>query len=505
VVQLMKDGVARRILAAIKEQIHSGVYQPGDRLPSTRAFAAEWGVSRTTVTAAYSQLIAEGYLTIRPGARAIVAQGLVTAAAPMPSTAAAPRHLSSFAQRLLALPSPAVAQAARIADFRYGDLSGADFPVLAWRRALNKAILRRTARLRYGDPQGAAVLRAALQGYLWRARGITCTPDQIVIVNGSQQGLDLCARLLLDPGDPFVIENPGYLLARQAFAAAGGVAVPIRVDGDGLRTDSLPSARLAYVTPSHQFPLGSVLSATRRRALLAWAARTGAYVIEDDYDGEYRHDIAPIPALQILDAESVIYVGTLSKTLSPTLRLGYLVVPTTLCRAFSEAKRLTDRHTPLLEQDALADLLGSGVYERHVRSIRRKNAERRAVLLQALTDNLGSSVTIAGADTGLHVVTWIDGVDADREPAILAAARAAGIGLYPVSPLYDPTELRPAAPGFILGYAGLDADGLRRGVAVLATVLAEHHRSTVPERSLTVGPGRRGSRNSRRRAAGAVV
>jgi GntR family transcriptional regulator/MocR family aminotransferase len=176
-----------------------------------------------------------------------------------------------------------------------------------------------------------------------------------------------------------------------------------------------------------------------------------------------------------------------------------------LCRAFSEAKRLTDRHTPLLEQDALADLLGSGVYERHVRSIRRKNAERRAVLLQALTDNLGSSVTIAGADTGLHVVTWIDGVDADREPAILAAARAAGIGLYPVSPLYDPTELRPAAPGFILGYAGLDADGLRRGVAVLATVLAEHRRSTVPERSLTVGPGRRGSRNSQRRGAGAVV
>lgn len=474
VVQLVKDGVARRILAAIKEQIHSGVYQPGDRLPSTRAFAAEWGVSRTTVTAAYSQLIAEGYLTIRPGARAIVAQGLVTAAAPMPSTAAAPRHLSSFAQRLLALPSPAVAQAARIADFRYGDLSGADFPVLAWRRALNKAILRRTARLRYGDPQGAAVLRTALQGYLWRARGIRCTPEQIVIVNGSQQGLDLCARLLLDPGDAFAIENPGYLLARQAFVAAGGVPVPIPVDGDGLKTDSLPSARLAYVTPSHQFPLGSVLSATRRRSLLTWAAHTGAYVIEDDYDGEYRHDIAPIPPLQTLDAESVVYVGTLSKTLSPTLRLGYLVVPTSLCRAFSEAKRLTDRHTPRLEQEALADLMASGAYERHVRSIRRKNAERRAVLLQALANNLGSSVTVAGADTGLHVVLWIDGVAADREPAILAAARAAGVGLYPVSPLYDPAERRPETAGFILGYAGLDADALRQGVAVLATVLAEH-------------------------------
>jgi GntR family transcriptional regulator/MocR family aminotransferase len=338
---------------------------------------------------------------------------------------------------------------------------------------LNKASLRRTARLRYGDPQGSATLRTALQGYLWRARGISCTTDQIVIVNGSQQGLDLCARLLLDPGDTFVIENPGYLLARHAFAAAGGVAVPIPVDGDGLETGSLPAARLAYVTPSHQFPLGSVLSATRRRALLAWAAQQGAYIVEDDYDSEYRHDIAPIPALQTLDGEAVIYVGTLSKTLSPTLRLGYLVVPTSLCRAFSEAKRLTDRHTPSLEQDALADLLAGGAYERHVRSIRRRNAERRAVLLQALADHLGPAVTVAGADTGLHVVAWINGVAADREPAIIEAARTAGVALYPVSPLYDPTKARPATAGFILGYAGLDADALRRGVAVLATVVAE--------------------------------
>jgi GntR family transcriptional regulator/MocR family aminotransferase len=326
----LPDGVARRIIAAIKEQIHGGVYQPGDRLPSTRAFATEWGASRTTVTAAYGQLIAEGYLTTRPGSRAIVAQGLGVAAAPTASSADAPRHLSAFAQRLLALPAPAAAQTARIADFRYGDLSGADFPVLAWRRAFNKISLRRAPQLRYGDPQGSAALRNALQAYLWRARGISCAPDQIVIVNGSQQGLDLCARLLLDPGDPFVIENPGYVLARHCFVAAGGLAVPVPVDADGLRTDSLPSARLAYVTPSHQFPLGSVLSAARRRALLAWAARTGAYVVEDDYDGEYRHDIAPIPPLQTLDAASVIYAGTLSKTLSPTLRLGYLVVPASL-------------------------------------------------------------------------------------------------------------------------------------------------------------------------------
>ncbi|RWA71004.1 MAG: PLP-dependent aminotransferase family protein [Mesorhizobium sp.] len=473
-VQFGQDGIARSIIAAIKAQIHSGAYRPGDRLPSSRAFAAEWGASRTTVTAAYNQLNAEGYLIIRQGARAIVAPGLERASGEVPIPTASPRNLSALARRLLAMPSPPEAQPARVADFRYGDLSGADFPVLAWRRASNKAILRRGARLRYGDPQGSLALRNALQTYLWRARGISCTPDQTVIVNGSQQGLDLCARLLLDPGDAFVIENPGYPLARNVFAAAGGIAAPVAVDADGLRTDLLPQAHLACVTPSHQFPLGGVLSATRRRSLLAWATATGAYIIEDDYDGEYRHDIAPIPPLQTLDAESVIYAGTFSKTLSPTLRLGYLVVPTSLRRAFCEAKRLTDRHAPTLEQDVLADLLASGAYERHVRSIRRKNAERRQVLLQALADHLGSRVTVAGADTGLHVVAWMNGITAEREPEIIAAARAAGIGLYPVSPLYDPGEPQPGNAGFILGYAGLDTEALRRGVAVLATVLAKH-------------------------------
>ncbi|MGX8008828.1 MocR-like pyridoxine biosynthesis transcription factor PdxR [Mesorhizobium sp. ORM8.1] len=473
-VQLKRDGVARQIIAAIKEQIHCGSYRPGDRLPSTRAFAAEWGASRTTVTAAYNQLDAEGYLIIRHGARAIVAPGLERVSGEVPVASASPRNLSAFARRLLALPPPAEALPAQIADFRYGDLSGADFPVLAWRRASNKAILRRPARLRYGDPHGSSVLRNAVQAYLWRARGINCTPDQIVIVNGSQQGLDLCARLLLDPGDPFVIENPGYPLARHAFVAAGGIALPVDVDADGLRTDSLPPARLAYVTPSHQFPLGGVLSATRRQSLLAWAAGMAAYVVEDDYDGEYRHDISPIPPLQARDADAVIYVGTLSKTLSPTLRLGYLILPVSLRQAFSEAKRLTDRHAPMLEQEVLAELLTSGAYERHVRSIRRKNAERRDILLQALSDRLGLRVTVAGADTGLHVVAWMNGIGAEREPAIIAAGRDAGIGLYPVSPLYDPSGPRPETAGFILGYAGLDAEALRRGVAVLATILAKH-------------------------------
>jgi GntR family transcriptional regulator/MocR family aminotransferase len=425
------------------------------------------------VTAAYGQLAAEGYLDIRRGSRPVVSQGLGAAASPVAASATAPGHLSAFARRVLGLASSEAARALPAIDFRYGDLSGSDFPTLAWRRALNKAAAPRELRLRYGPAQGSVALRTALQGYLWRARGIACSPEQIVIVNGSQQGLDLCARLLLDPGDPFLIENPGYLLARHAFLASGGLAVPVPVDRDGLRTDDLPSARLAYVTPSHQFPLGGVLSAARRRALLAWAAGSGAYVIEDDYDGEYRHDIAPIPPLQTLDPERVIYVGTLSKTLSPTLRLGYVVVPANLCGAFAEAKRLTDRHSSLLQQNALAELLASGAYERHVRSIRRRNAERRAALLQALAKDLGSAVTVVGADTGLHVVAWLDDIDAGREAEIIAAGARAGIGLYPVSPLYDAGGPRPATVGLVLGYAGLEPDALRRGVGVLAGVLSE--------------------------------
>ena len=296
--------ITQRICEAIKGQIASGLLGPGARLPSTRSLAAEWGVSRTTVTAAYEQLIAEGYLETRQGARTQVAQGLGLPPAPpgQPEPPDGPGRLSAFGQRLAALRPTARAPMRNrlVADFRYGDLAAADFPLLAWRKAVDGALLRRRARLRYGDPRGSPDLRTALQGYLWRARGLRCEPDQIVVVNGSQQGLDLCARLLLDPGDRVVMEDPGYNLARQVFLAAGAEVVPVAVDREGMRTDGLPAARLAYTTPSHQFPLGGVMSAGRRRELLAWARRSGAYVIEDDYDGEYRFDIAPIPPLQAL-------------------------------------------------------------------------------------------------------------------------------------------------------------------------------------------------------------
>ena len=470
--------ITRRIGEAIKGQIASGLLAPGARLPSTRSLAAEWGVSRTTVTAAYEQLIAEGYLETRQGARAQVAQGLGPPAARLgqPSSTARPDRLSSFGRRLADFPLPSVAGTERLAaDFRYGDLAATDFPMLAWRKAVTGALPHRHPRLGYGDPCGSPDLRAALQGYLWRARGLRCDPDRIVVVNGSQQGLDLCARLLLDPGDRVVMENPGYSLARQVFLAAGAEVVPVAVDREGLRTDGLPPARLAYATPSHQYPLGGVLSVGRRRDLLAWARCAGAYVVEDDYDGEYRFDIDPIPALQALDGDGrVIYLGTVSKTLSPTLRLGYLVVPVALAAAFAKAKRLADRHTPGPEQEALAALIQSGGYERHVRRVRRRNGERRAALLTALSTMLGGEATVVGADAGLHVVVWLNRVPRAREDELIARARAAGVGLYSVAPLYAPAPAAapPETAGLVMGYAGLDERAIERGVRTLAEVLA---------------------------------
>lgn len=307
---------------------------------------------------------------------------------------------------------------------------------------------------------------------MWRARGLRCEADQIIVVNGSQQGIDLCGRLLIDAGDRVVMENPGYVLARQVFLAAGAELIPFDVDREGMQTEGLPEARLAYVTPSLQYPLGSVMSAGQRRDLLAWAQRTGAYVIEDDYDSEYRFDIGPIPTLQALDnGGRVIFLGTVSKTLSPTLRLGYLVVPAPLSVAFSEAKRLADRHTPGLEQEALANLIVSGRYERHVRRVRRRNGERRAVLLAALSATLVDEVTVVGADAGLHVVVWLNRVPRAQENALVAKAYSAGLGLYPVSPLYAAASARPSTAGLVMGYASLDEGMIEHGVRMFKEIL----------------------------------
>ncbi|WP_424630211.1 PLP-dependent aminotransferase family protein [Bradyrhizobium sp. SYSU BS000235] len=467
-----------QICSNLRTQITKGLYAPGAALPSSRALAAELGVSRTTVTAAYDQLIAEGYLESRQGSKTRVAAAFRPPAPvrikPTVSRTAA-RDLSEFGRRVLTFPPADLSGDRPAIDFRYGDLSPDDFPTLPWKRAITRVLLQKQQRLSYGDPSGLPELRKALQSYLSRVRGIRCEADQIIVVSGSQQALDLCARVFINPRDDVVIENPGYPAARQVFEAVGATLHPVPVDHEGMRTDLLENVRkgrLAYVTPSHQYPLGSVMSVSRRQALLTWATQVGAHIIEDDYDSEFRYDARPVEALQSLDREDVvIYVGTLSKTLSPQFRLGYLVVPSHLATVFSTAKRLTDRHTSTLAQSALADMLESGAYERHVRRVRRSNGERRSALLAAVKDNFGDDVAISGADAGLSVVLWLHKVPRSKESELIDAARANGIGVYPISPLFVGTKDRAKKAGVVLGYAGVSLADIRRGIRSLARVV----------------------------------
>ena len=472
----------RRIYDLLRSQIADGTLTAGAQVPSTRALAADLGVSRTTVTAAYEQLAAEGFLATSAGRVARVASPL---AAPAHSDAKPKQRgrtaptLSAFGRRVAAIDMPGLAPAepCRI-DFLYGAVASRDFPALAWRRAYQAVLLRHQRRLYYVAPEGDASLRRSLQGYLRRARGLACDAEQIVMVHGSQQAIDLCARLLLGPGDTFVFEEPGYLMARRCFEATGADALAIPVDAHGLDTAMLPNddhTRLAYVTPSHQFPLGGVLPIGRRLELLRWARTHRAWVVEDDYDGEFRYGQRPIDALQSVDTDGrVIYIGTFSKALSPQLRLGYLVLPLELVPVFRQAKRLADRHAPVLEQRVLASLIDGGAYERHVRRTRREHERRRAALLDAIARHLPVSATVIGAAAGLHVVLWLPFLRPQDEPTLAAAARSKGVGVYPVSPLFakPPSRMQPRPAGLILGYASLTVEEIDQGMRVLAAVIA---------------------------------
>jgi GntR family transcriptional regulator/MocR family aminotransferase len=476
-------GAERRIYARLRAQIEDGSLAAGAKLQSTRTLAAELGVSRTTVTAAYEQLAAEGFVVTSAGKAATVAGAINTpsghAKGDLARLRQLPPVLSLYGQRVAVMKPYSMASPQARIDFRYGSVASRDFPALGWQRAYRAELVKRQPSLAYGQPEGEARLRIALQGYLRRARGLACEADQILVVHGSQQGLDLCARLLLNPGDGFVFEEPGYRMARYCFEATGATALPIPVDGAGLDTSGLPQddrVRLAYVTPSHQFPMGAVLSVARRMALLDWASRHRAWIIEDDYGGEFRYGQRPIDALQSMDAEDrVIYAGTFSKALSPQLRLGYLVLPRELVHVFREAKRLTDRHSPRWEQNVLAALIESGTYERHVRRLRRENERRRKALLEAVEQHVAGDGQLVGMGAGLHGVLLLPALRARDEVTLQAIALERGIGVYPLSPLFavpaSPVSERPA--GLILGYAGLTTQAIQDGIRILAEVIRD--------------------------------
>jgi GntR family transcriptional regulator/MocR family aminotransferase len=474
--------LGQQIYQAFRRAILCGEMAPAARLPSTRALGLELGVSRNVVLLAYEQLLAEGYAEGRAGSGTYVAGALPETPraprshrGPRAARAARPGRLSRYGRRLAEIPpaSPtAYSPEHRLPhDFRYGVPSTEDFPHGIWRGIVSRRMRAGSlGAMAYGPAEGHAPLRQALAAYLRRARGVVCEPDQIIIVNGSQQALDLASRVLLDPGDHVVIEDPQYQGARRVFAAAGALAVPVSVDADGLDVARIPSrgadARLAYVTPSHQFPTGVVMSLARRLALLEWAERAGAYIAEDDYDSEYRYEGRPIEAVQGLDsAGRVIYMGTFSKVLFPALRLGYLVLPPPLVEPFIAAKWLTDRHTATLEQEVLAEFVADGHFERHLRRARTRNAFRRSALLESLAEHLGDRVEVMGANAGVHLVVWLRDIPPRALERVIAESAEAGVGVYPVAPYYvEP----PRRAGLILGYASLTEREIRTGIGRLA-------------------------------------
>ena len=471
----------RQLYDALRVAILDGRLAPGTQLPATRVLARSLGVSRTTVVGAFEQLIAEGYLDGKVGAGTFVAHVLpddqlrVVGQTPR-SASMSPQmlRLSQRGTRLAATPVSAAADVGPPRAFRPGLPALDEFPFRTWQRLQQQCFREmQPDLLTYGEAAGYRPLREAIAAYLGASRGVSCMPEQVIVVAGSQQGLDLAARVLLDPDDPVWVEEPGYIGARGALAGAGArlVAVPVGREGLDLAAGmSLePAARMVYVTPSHQYPLGVTMSLSRRLALLDWARAAGAWILEDDYDSEFRYAGRPLAALQGLDMDGrVIYCGTFSKVLFPALRLGYLVVPPDLVDAFVTARALLDRHPPTLEQVVLASFIGEGHFLRHIRRMRALYRERQSVLLAAARETLGELVELAPAETGMHLLGLLPpGVD-DR-----AAARAAAAYGVDVVPLSAYALRKPLRPGLVLGYAAFDTLAIRHGVHRLASALRE--------------------------------
>jgi GntR family transcriptional regulator/MocR family aminotransferase len=431
----------------LRDAIRSGRLAAGERLPSSRALAAELGISRGLVLECYSQLQAEGFLTSRSGSATRVAAN-ARAATELP---AGP------------VPAPRLA-----VDFRPGVPDLTSFPRRDWAWALREACRTATPiELGYGDPRGSEALRQVLAGYLRRVRGTAAAAAQIVICSGFGQGINLVLSALAAAGARHVaIEDPGdndyFAICRRL----GMEAVPVRIDERGIDVGALAAsgARAVVLTPTHQFPTGTALAAERRQALVAWANDRDATIVEDDYDAEFRYDRAPVGALQGLAPDRVALLGTVSKSLAPALRLGWLVCPPALLETVTEEKRLSDRGSPGLEQLALARLIESGRYDRHLRHMRRVYGGRRDTLVAALAER-APGVALSGLAAGFHAVAHVHG----EEPTIVEEARARSIGLYGMSS-YRPSG-RPGPPQLVLGFGNLTEPAITRGIAAVADLL----------------------------------
>ncbi|CAM3684823.1 PLP-dependent aminotransferase family protein [Roseateles saccharophilus] len=455
--------------AALREAIASGRLAPGLRLPSSRELAASVGVSRNTAVAAYELLASEGWLESRGGAGSFVAELPRAVVQVSDRASVAPWADSPWLRgELSALPAPGAHSPAPAYRFMTGvpDIAGFPFEVL---RRLQTRALQAVARepARYSRPQGLPALREAIAGHVSSSRAVACTADDVIITAGAQQAFDLIARVLVTPGrTTAAVEDPGYPPLRAALMAAGARLAPVPVDREGLVVDALPAgARIVCVTPSHQFPLGVALSLARRRELLNWAAREQAVIVEDDYDGEFRFTPRPLDALKTLDRDGrVFYVGTLSKSMLPVLRIGFIVAPAWAREALVAARQVADIGAPALMQRAVADFIGEGHLLRHVRRMRAEYAERRGVLEQMLVRHLGARADIYPAIAGLHLSAALAGDCTE----LARRAWQAGVGVEPLS------RYRLAAggvDGLVFGYGAISAARIPEAVRRLAEAL----------------------------------
>lgn len=425
-----------RLCAALRQAIHHGALNIGQRLPSSRVLAGDLKLSRVTVEAAYGQLEAEGYLQRRVGQGTFVAIRIAKSLPPQAFAAGSP-------------------------DLRA-------FPLALWKQLTAQRLrLQGESLLRYGDPQGYLPLREAIAAHVNQTRGVICDANQVIVLTSSQQALQLIATLLLDSGDSVWMEEPGYAGARNAFISAGAALTPVAVDGDGLRAEpSLPEPRLIYLTPSHQYPTGAALSLARRLALLTLAEKQQAWIIEDDYDSEFHYDGLPIPAMQGLDRRGrVLYLGTFSKSLFPSLRLAYLIVPPTLVEAFVTARTVYDGHSAQLMQAVTAEFIRQGHFAAHIRYMRQLYHSRRDVLLAAVREKLDHFATPAPAAGGLQLSVWLP---PGQEAALSRQARRLGILTPGLTAQYQTDQAQ--RDGWLLGFSALTPGEIRSAVERLARI-----------------------------------
>ena len=465
-----------QIYDAYRDGITAGQLAPGQQVPSTRALSTELGISRIPILEAYSQLMAEGYFESRAGAGTFVSSSL-------PDQLASSTHGSaelSGSRRVSRRGDLTIWRrpwTRSSGPFSIGQLAFDHFPFTTWSTLMARLARKVNASsLNYGGAMGDKEFRKTLALYLRTSRGVHCDAGQIMVVSGSQQALDLCARVLVDPGDPVWVEEPGYGLMRHALNLAGCRLIPVPVDDQGLDVaagiEKSPTARAAYVTPSHQYPLGATMSASRRLQLLDWAHKADAWVVEDDYDSEYRYESMPIASLQGLDRGSrVIYIGTFSKTLFPGLRIGYIVIPPDVVDRFATVRGAVDICAPHFYQGVLTDFIDEGHYARHLRKTRLIYNERRNALVNALQRAFGSRLQIMGAEAGMHVtVTLPPGVE-DYEISLRAAEE--NLWLWPLSTTYMSKNTRQ---GFILGFGSTKLSEMPKAVRRLRDIMFERHK-----------------------------